>query len=123
MISGFAYKGLKNVKTLLAYDNNLLFLKSIKIKNTMSNRNQIAITKPNNYYTIEEMELADGKIHRVVDLSKVSKDDLTQSVISNYESGSLGANARITDGVLIQETGSSRITILPPEHQKTGPLR
>lgn len=116
LLSGFVYKGLKDVKTVFSYDNGMIFLSNVNIQNTIKSKNRITITRPNNFYAIEEIEL-DGKIHRVVSLSLLQKEDLTQSIISNYESDSLDADASIAEGILIQQAGESKVTILPPSHQ------
>ncbi len=120
LLSDFVYRGLKNVKTLLNYDENLLFLKNIGIKNVLENKQQITITKPNSYYAIKELE--DGKIHRVVELNKITKNQLTQDISTNYESDSLGVKITIINNVLIQDNGQNRITILPLEHSKISSL-
>ena len=113
LLSDFVYRGLQNVRTLLAYDNDLLFLNNAAIKNILENKQQITITKPNNHITVKELELEDGKIHRIAELSKITKSQLNQDVLSNYESDSLGANIAIKDNVLVQDNGENRITILP----------
>ena len=115
LLGSFVYRGLKDVKTVLNYDKGMLFLNDVNIQNTINNRNQITITRPNNFYTIEEIEL-DGKIHRVASLSLLQKEDATQSIVSNYHSDSLDAGVKITDGILIQQAGESKVTILPPGH-------
>ena len=120
LLSSFVYRGLNDVKTILNYEDGFLFLSNVNIKSTINNKNQVTITKPNNFYSIEEMEIDDGKVHRIVDLSLTAKEDATQGIISNYESDSLGADVNIADGVLIQQIGESKVTILPPEHQKIG---
>lgn len=117
LLSGFVYKGLKDVKTVFSYDNGMIFLSNVNIQNTIKNKNQITITRPNNFYSIEEIELDDGKIHRVVSLSLLQKEDATQSIISNYASDSLDASVKIADGTLIQQAGESKVTILPPGHR------
>lgn len=116
LLSSFVYRGLKNVNALLSYDDDLLSLQKTTIKNTINNKNQITITKPNNFYAIEEIELDDGKVHRIVGLSLIAKEDATQSIISNYESDSLDADINIEDGILVQQIGESKVTILPPGH-------
>lgn len=116
LLSGFVYKGLKDVKTVFSYDNGMIFLSNVNIQNTIKNKNRITITRPNNFYAIEEIEL-DGKIHRVVSLSLLKKEDITQSIISNYESDSLDADVKIENGVLIQQAGESKVVIFPPGHQ------
>ena len=118
LLSDFVYRGLKNVKTLLNYDENLLFLKNIGIKNVLENEQQITITKPNNYFTIKEIELEDGKIHRVVELNIINKNQLTQDIDYNYESDSLNSKIIISNNILVQDNGKNRITILPLEHPK-----
>lgn len=116
LLSSFVYRGLKNVNALLSYDKELLFLEKTTIKNTISNKKQVTITKPNNLYSIEEIEL-DGKVHRVVDLKLIAKEDITQDMLSSYESDSLDADVRIVEGVLVQQAEESKITILPPGHK------
>lgn len=119
LLSSFVYRGLKNVNALFNYDKDLLFLENISIKSTINNKNQITITKPNNFYVIEEIEI-DGKVHRVVDLSLIAKEDTTQNIISNYKSDSLDVDVKISDGVLLQQIGESKVIILPPEHNSIG---
>ena len=118
LLSDFVYKGLKDVKTLLTYDRDLLFLNNAEIKNILQNKQQIAITKPNNYYNVKEIELEDGKIHRIVELNPINKNQLTQDIASNYESDSLKPKIKIINNVLIQDNGKNSITFLPPEHEK-----
>ena len=115
LLSDFVYRGLKNVRTLLAYDTDLLFLNNAAIKNILENKNQITFTKPNNHITIKELELEDGKIHRIAELNKITKNQLNQDVISNYESDSLLPKIAITNGILVQDNGKNRITIYPPQ--------
>ena len=122
LLSNFVYKGLKNVNVLLSYDRDLVFLEKTAIKNIANNKNQVAITKPNKFYSIEEMEI-EGKMHRVVDLSLVGKGELTQAMVSNYKSDSIDADVQITDGILVQQAGESKVAVLPPEHQGIGILR
>jgi hypothetical protein len=117
LLSSFVYRGLKNVNALLSYDKDLLFLEKTAIRNTINNKGHVTTTNPNNFYTIEETEI-DGKVHRVVDLNLISKEDATQGIISNYESDSLDADVKITDGILIQQIDKSKATILPPNHPK-----
>lgn len=116
LLSGFVYRGLKNVNALLSYDKDLLFLEKASIKNTVSSKNQITSTKPNNFYEIEEIEL-DGKVHRTVDLNLIAKEEMTEDMLSTYGSDSLDAEVRVVDGVLMQQAGESRVTVLPPGHK------
>ena len=118
LLSSFVYKGLKNVNALFNYDRDLLFLEKASIKDTANNKNQITTTKPSNFYSIEEIEFDDGKVHRVVGLGSVNKEDVTQSIISNYESDSLDADVNIDDNILVQQAGESKVTILPPGHPR-----
>ncbi|MBI2657350.1 hypothetical protein HYX08_01500 [Candidatus Woesearchaeota archaeon] len=118
LLSDFAYKGLKNVRNLLVYDKDLLFLDNVEISNTLENKEQIAVTKPNNYYNIREMELDDGKVHRVVELNNVDKSQLTQEISYNYESDSLSSKISISGNALVQGNARNSITILPPGHEK-----
>ena len=119
LLSSFVYRGLKDVNALLNYDNDLLFLEDVNIKNTVNNMNQITASKPSNFYSIEETEI-EGKVHRIVDLSIMKKEDLTQSIVSNYESDSLDASVVIRGNILTQQAGESKVTIMPPGHQKIG---
>lgn len=116
LLSSFVYRGLKNVNALLSYDKELLFLEKAAIKNTINNKNQITIAKPNNFYSIEEIEL-DGKMYRVVDLSLIAKEDITQDMLSSYASDSLNVDVKIVEGVLVQQAEESKVTILPPGHK------
>ena len=118
LLSDFVYQGLKNVKTLLVYDNDLLFLNNVAIKNILENKNQITTTKPDNYFIIKEMELEDGKIHRIIELNKLNKNEVNQDVISNYESDNLNAKIAVKDNILVQESGKSRIGVFPPIKNK-----
>lgn len=118
LLSDFVYKGLKNVKTLLVLDKDLLFLNNAEIKNVLQNKQQVTITKPNNYYNIKEMELEDGKIHRIVELNQLNKNQLTQDINYNYESDSLKPKVKISNNILVHDNGKNSITFLPPEHER-----
>lgn len=118
LLSDFVYKGLKDVKTLLVLDKELLFLDNAEIKNVLQNKQQVTITKPNNYYNIKEMELEDGKIHRIVELNQLNKNQLTQDINYNYGSDSLKPKIKINNNVLVQDNGKNSITFLPPEDER-----
>ncbi|MBI4143532.1 hypothetical protein HY487_01465 [Candidatus Woesearchaeota archaeon] len=117
LLSDFAYKGLKNVRNLMSYDKDLLFLSNVAISDTLENKEQISITRPNNYYNIKEMEI-DGKVHRVIGLNNVDKSQLTQDLSYNYESDSLSSKISISGNVMVQGNAGHAITILPPGHEK-----
>lgn len=118
LLSDYVYMGLENAKALLDYDSNLLFLNRVSIKNTIGSKNTASITKPNNYYTIKEVLLKDGEVHRIVELEQVDKSRLSWSIAHTYESDSMAPKIEITDNILAQASGNSTITVIPPGHKK-----
>ena len=118
MLSDFVYRGLKNVKTLLSYDNDLLLLKNVTINNVINNKQQISITIPNNYYKIEELQIGNGEIHRTLKLSLIDKSELNDDISYNYESDSMAPKIEIRKSVLVQNSSGNAVTVLPPGHPR-----
>jgi len=118
LLSDFVYRGLKNVKTLLSYDNDLLLLKNVTINNVINNKQQISITIPNNYYKIEELQIGNGEIHRTLKLSLIDKSELNDDISYNYESDSMAPKIEIRKSVLVQNSSGNAVTVLPPGHPR-----
>lgn len=118
LLSDFVYRGLKNVKTLLSYDNDLLLLKNVAINNIPNNKQQISITIPNNYYKIEELQIGNGEIHRTLKLNLIDKSDLNDDISYNYESDSMAPKIEIRKSVLVQNSSGNSVTVLPPGHPR-----
>ena len=119
LLGKFVYKGLKDVNTMLSYDSDLIFLNNIFLVNKDNVKtNILSITYPSNYYQITEMQFDDG-LHSIIQLDlNLRKSDLTQNINYNYQTDYFQPKASIKDNVLIQNTPTQKITILPPEHEK-----
>ena len=113
-MSGFVYKGLKDINAIFSYDNNLIFLNNILLKNKNKIKTDtLSMTYPSNYYTIKEIEI-DNEIHSVVFLNMdLKKEDLNQNINYEYKTDYFEPKVTIKDNVLVQEFGESKLEILP----------
>lgn len=118
LLSSFVYKGLKDINALFFYDNNLIFLNNIFLKNKNNIKSSaLSITYPSNYYTIKEMEV-DNEIHSIIELNlDIKKQQLTQNINYEYKTEYFEPKLSINRNVLTQDTGKNKLIILPPEHE------
>lgn len=121
LLNNFAYQGLQDVSANMFFDDNMIFINSIFIKNYWNLRSGIlTATYPSNYHIVKEAELKKG-IHRLIKINtNLNVHNLTQNVYINYKTDYFEPEISINDNVIIQDNGKNKITILPPEHPKIG---
>jgi hypothetical protein len=103
------YQGFAMPVARMFYDSGLVFLNNVSVSIPYSANTTVSLTVPSNYYMIKEEPMEDG-IHTLVKVdTSLGKEELTDSIIRNYNGFIIANNVLVKDNLMVLSPGHEMI--------------
>jgi hypothetical protein len=103
------YQGFAMPVARMFYDSSLVFLDNVSVSIPYSDNTTVSLTVPSNYYMIKEEPMEDG-IHTLVKVdTSLSREELTDSIIRNYNGFIIANNVLVKDNLMVLSPGHEMI--------------